>query len=68
MTSGQNFTAEVKDDKLIITIDLLGATTPSKSGKTNVIASSRGNKEVEVPGDEPVFMGLNVYRYKYPKR
>ena len=30
----------------------------SKSGKTNTIATTQGNKEVD-----GVFVGLNVYRY-----
>lgn len=53
------FTHELsKDGKaLIIKVDLSGDEGPSKSGKTRVVASSRGNISV---GD--VKLGLNVYR------
>ena len=47
-----------KDGKtLTITVDLTGDEGPSKSGKTRVVASSRGNISI---GD--IKVGLNVYR------
>ena len=53
-----------KDGKSIaIKVDVNGNTSPSKSGKTLVIASTRGNVDV---GDG-VFVGLNVYRYAEPR-
>ena len=55
----RNIKAEIKDKKLILTIDLDAPTVPSKSGKTQVIASTMGNKELV----EGVFVGVNVYRY-----
>ena len=55
----RNIKAEIKDKKLILTIDLDAPTVPSKSGKTQVIASTLGNKELA----EGVFVGVNVYRY-----
>ncbi len=56
----QNVKLEVKDDKLIIEIDLTMEFGPSKSGKTITIASTRGNQKIE--GTDAV-IGLNVYKY-----
>jgi hypothetical protein len=54
-------TAEIKGNKLYIVIDL-EAPTPSSSGKTLVVASSRGNvvTTAEVDG-KPITIGLNAY-------
>ncbi len=54
---GEGYTARVEGKKLIIEIDLDRQGTLSKSGKSRVIASSRGNQSI---GD--VKLGLNVYR------
>ena len=53
--------AQIKDGKLIITIPLQ-APTRSASGKTLVVASSRGNVETqaEVEGRR-VTVGVNAY-------
>ena len=51
---------EVKDNKLIIEIDLTKEFGLSKSGKTLTIASTRGNQKIE--GTDAV-IGLNVYKY-----
>ena len=56
----QNLKWEVKDDKLIIEIDLTKEFGPSKSGKTITVASSRGNQKIE---GTDVIIGLNVYKY-----
>jgi len=56
----QNVNYEVKDDKLIIEIDLTKEFGPSKSGKTITIASTRGNQTIE---GTDVVIGLNVYKY-----
>jgi len=56
----QNVKWEVKDDKLIIEIDLTMEFGPSKSGKTITIASTRGNQKIE--GTDAV-IGLNIYKY-----
>jgi hypothetical protein len=56
-TSGEGFTARVEGNKLIITVDLDREGTPSKSGKSLVIATTRGNVRI---GN--VSVGLNVYR------
>ena len=52
---------EIKDNKLCIEIDL-EEPKPSASGKTLVLASTRGNvvTNAEVDG-RPVIIGLNAY-------
>ena len=50
----------VKDNKLIVEIDLTKEFGLSKSGKTITIASTRGNQKIE--GTDAV-IGLNVYKY-----
>lgn len=56
-----NVNMSIKDDRyLIITVDLKAPTTPSASGKTDVIASTRGN--ADVPGQPGIKIGLNIYR------
>lgn len=53
--------AEIKGNKLYIEIDL-EKPTPSTSGKTLVVASTRGNvvTTAEVDG-KPITIGLNAY-------
>ncbi len=58
----QNVQTEVKGTKLIITVDLASKGTPSASGKTTVIGSTRGNVKVTGPNGD-VHLGLNVYKY-----
>ncbi len=60
MTVGQNVELQVKDGKLVITVDLSKSFGVSGSGKSTIIASTGGN--VSVPGQESVKVGLNVYR------
>ncbi|MDD5007850.1 MAG: hypothetical protein PHC68_05520 [Syntrophorhabdaceae bacterium] len=52
---------EVKDNKLFIEIDI-EKPTPSSSGKTLVVASTRGNvvTDAQVEG-KPLVVGLNAY-------
>jgi hypothetical protein len=57
-----NVTIAVDGNKLTLTIDLSQPGSVSASGKTTVIASTRGNTQV-APG---VYCGLNIY--KYPQR
>lgn len=54
-------TVEIKGNKLCIEIDL-EKPTPSTSGKTMVVASTRGNAvtTAEVDG-KPITIGLNAY-------
>ena len=51
---------EIKDNKLVIEIDLTKEFGLSKSGKTVTIASTKGNQKIE--GTDAV-IGLNVYKY-----
>ena len=62
MTEGyMAITVKIEGNKLIITADL-ETPTPSASGKTLVVASTRGNKETDVMIDgKPVIIGLNAY-------
>ncbi len=54
-------TVEIKGNKLCIEIDL-ETPTPSASGKTLVVASTRGNAATDVKIDgKPVTIGLNAY-------
>jgi len=54
-------TVEIKGNKLCIEIDL-EKPTPSSSGKTLVVASSRGNATTTAMVDgKPVIIGLNAY-------
>ncbi|HXY55469.1 MAG TPA: hypothetical protein VEM40_12445 [Nitrospirota bacterium] len=54
-------TAKIEGNKLIITADL-ETPTPSASGKTMVVASTRGNKETDVMiNGKPLIIGLNAY-------
>ncbi|NTU68967.1 MAG: hypothetical protein HGB02_08820 [Chlorobiaceae bacterium] len=54
-------TVEIRDNKLCIEIDMQKP-EPSSSGKTLVVASTKGNvvTSVEVDG-KPVTIGLNAY-------
>jgi hypothetical protein len=54
-------TVEIKGNKLCIEIDL-ETPTPSSSGKTLVVASSRGNAVTTAMVDgKPITIGLNAY-------
>lgn len=55
-------TAEIKGNKLIITIDMNLTPVPSASGKTLVVASSHGNQQTTATiNGKPVIVGLNAY-------
>ena len=43
--------AEIKNDKLVITLDLINPPRPSSSGKTLLIASTSGNQATTVEID-----------------
>ena len=52
---------EIKGNELIITVEMQKL-TPSASGKTLVVASSRGNQVTTAMVDgKPVVVGLNAY-------
>ena len=56
-----NCRADVSSDNIMtITVNLNEEHGPSKSGKTIVIASTKGNKRLE---GTDCFLGLNVYKY-----
>ena len=55
-------TAQLKGDKLIITIDINNPPRPSTSGKTTVIASSNGNQATTAQWEgKPIIVGVNAY-------
>lgn len=55
----QNVKLDVQGKLLVITIDMTAGGEKSKSGKSTVIASTKGN--VTVPGTD-LKLGLNFYR------
>jgi hypothetical protein len=63
MQYGQNVEVALQDGKkgkrLVIEVDLGVQGTPSNTGKSIVIASTKGNKAILEAG---VVVGLNVYR------
>lgn len=58
-TQPNNVVMAVKKGILTLTIDLTKKGTPSKSGKSNVIASTYGNVTIPEIG---VTIGLNIYK------
>jgi hypothetical protein len=64
MEIGRNVSVEVNGDEMVITIDLSADTEPSASGKTLIVASTGGNKQVA----DNTFLGLNAYRYAGKKK
>ncbi len=53
---------QIRDNKLFIEIDLEEPPKPSASGKTTVMASTRGNVETDVEIDgKPLMLGLTAY-------
>ena len=53
---------ELKNNKLVITIDVNVKPTPSASGKTLVVATSHGNQQTTVTIDgKPLIVGVNAY-------
>lgn len=58
----KNVDMRVDGDKLVITVDLTKDFGRSKSGKTNIIASTEGNQPV--PDHPAIFAGVNIYTKK----
>ncbi len=57
---GENIEASIsKDGKLTLVVDLTKRLRPSKTGKTTIVASSDGNKQLDGTGG--VVIGLNIY-------
>lgn len=61
-TSDMNVDMEVKDNILTIKVDLNKNLGPSSSGKTIIIASTKGN--IPLLYNENIKIGLNVYKTK----
>lgn len=59
---GDNITTDIQGDTLTLTIDLAKPGTVSRSGKSSVIASTRGNLTITDGNGEDVKIGLNIYR------
>ena len=58
-----NFTTTVEGNQIVIRATIQ-APTPSATGKTLVVASSRGNKETTaLVNGQPVYIGFNAYIY-----
>ena len=56
----KNVEMKIEKDKLVITVDLTKSFGRSKSGKTEIIASTEGNISVEQRPE--VKIGLNIYK------
>ena len=56
----ENVNIKLENNKAIIEIDLTKELGPSASGKSVVIATTRGN--VPIPGAETYKLGVNCYR------
>jgi hypothetical protein len=56
----ENIHVKTDGSKLVLTIDTTVDLGRSKSGKTNLVASSQGNVKVLVGGRE-VYLGVNAY-------
>ena len=53
---------EIKNGKLVVEIDINNPPIPSSSGKTLVVASSRGNQPTTATvNGKAVVVGLNAY-------
>lgn len=56
----ENIQIRTEGTKLVLTIDTALSLGRSKSGKSDLIASTQGNQKVIVGGKE-VFLGVNAY-------
>lgn len=64
----EELTVTREGDMLVIRIPIT-APTPSSSGKTLVVASTRGNQKTGVQIDgKDIYIGVNAYVYAEPKR
>jgi hypothetical protein len=57
---GSGVEVEVKGDELVIRVNLKGDYGKSQSGKTTIVASTRGGVPIE--GTNGATVSLNVYR------
>lgn len=60
---GSNVTGKVVGKKLTLEIDLSKDLGPSKSGKTHLVATTRGPKQVEGYSKARIDIALNVFKY-----
>lgn len=58
----KNIIAELNGSILTLTINLDTVLGASKSGKSNSIATSRGNQNLKFDGYEDVKLGINCFR------
>lgn len=56
----ENIQIDTKGSTLVITIDASQDLGQSKSGKTRLVATTQGNKQVLV-GGRAIFLGINAY-------
>jgi hypothetical protein len=56
----QNIQTRIEGTKLIITLDASVNLGPSASGKTQMVATTQGNKQISV-GGRAIYLGLNAY-------
>ena len=61
LDDGQGFEVFAVGDKVVVEVDTTAPTIRSKSGKSDVVASSRGNMPVRVDGTT-YYLGLNFYK------
>jgi hypothetical protein len=62
-----DLTVSREGDMLVIRISIKPA-TPSASGKTLVVASTRGNQKTDLQIDgKELYLGVNAYVYAEPK-
>jgi hypothetical protein len=64
----KNVIVKQEGNSLTITCDLTANHGLSKSGKTQIIATTEGNQTVAEVNGEKVVLGLNLYKYAEPKR
>ena len=57
----KNVDVKIEKQVLTLTIDLSQSQGPSKSGKTQIIASTEGNQVIGLFNNKPVIIGLNIY-------
>lgn len=58
----QNIETKVEGTKLTITVDLSKDFGPSKTGKSNIVASTNGFVKVDAAVPGSISFGLNVIR------
>jgi len=63
LTLGQNIEYAMEGNTLVMRVDLSTEIGPSASGKTVLIASTQGNKEIA----NGIRVGINIYRYAEEK-